>query len=306
MRTIPYRLLCTATAAPNDWSELGTSSEALGYLGHRDMLTRFFKRQQTYSLTDRGGRKEWHLKGHAAAGPFWRWVASWARVARAPSDLGFDDDGFILPPLRERTTNVTAQEPTPGMLFDVPAVGFHETREALRRTIIERCAAAAEKIAANGGISVAWCNLNAEGDELERLIPGAVQVAGADSIAHKEEAAHWFVHGTASRRILITKPRIFGFGLNFQHCHHMTYFPTYSYEQYYQASRRLWRFGQVAPVLVDHIYTDGGSRMLDAIMRKSEDASAMFDHLLDHMHQATTARQHYQSVAPEVPQWMTS
>lgn len=304
VRRVPYRLLCTATAAPNDWTELGTSSEALGYLGHRDMLSRFFQRQQTYALTDRGGRKEWHLKGHANRGPFWRWLASWARSCRKPSDLGFDDDGFTLPPLKEQHTVIEAERPPDGMLFDIPAVTFHEAREVKRRTIKERCEAVAERVAQNGDTSMVWCNLNAEGDLLERLIPGAVQVAGSDSDAKKEEAARWFVRGEDERRILISKPSIFGFGLNFQHCHHMTYFPTYSYEQYYQATRRLWRFGQEKPVVVDHIYTYGGQRMMEAIERKAADADEMFDNLVRHMSRELHIENPYTQITVEVPAWM--
>jgi len=143
MRRVPYRLLCTATAAPNDWIELGTSSEALGYLGYMDMLTRYFKRNQTYALSN---RKEWEIKGHAAQA-FWQWVASWSRAARRPSDMGFDDADFILPPLNELHTLVAANTPRPGMLFDLPAANFHDEREVTRRTIGDRCAVAAEKVA---------------------------------------------------------------------------------------------------------------------------------------------------------------
>jgi len=275
MRTLPYRLLCTATAAPNDWAELGTSSEALGWLGQRDMLTRFFSRKATYAH-DRGKRKEWNIKPWAEEGPFWQWLSSWARTARMPSDLGFDDDGFVLPPLHINRVQVKANKATPGMLFDMPAVGWKEEREAIRRTIRERCEQAAQSVHDNGATSMVWCNRNDEGDLLEELIPDAVQVAGRHSDEHKEEAARWFVKGKDERRILISKPSIFGFGLNFQHCQHMTYFPSWSYEQYYQASRRLWRFGQTEPVVVDMIFTDGGKRMLAGLEEKEEHATEMF------------------------------
>ena len=301
MRQIPYRLLCTATAAPNDWVELGTSSEALGYLGHADMITRFFTHRQSYRNEN---REKYYLKGHAAKGPFWQWVASWARAARKPSDLEFDDDGFILPPLIETDTLVKAQEPTPGMLFDMPAVGFHEEREAIRRTIQERCERVAEKVGSNGKVSVVWCHLNSEGDLLEKLIPGAVQVAGKDPEEKKEEAAHWFVHGPDEQRVLISKPTIFGFGLNFQHCHHMTYFPSHSYEQYYQATRRLWRFGQSEIVTVDRIYTDGGKRILANLKRKSDQADKMFDDLIQFMGKELHLENIYERMKIEVPKWM--
>jgi hypothetical protein len=291
MRTIPYRLLCTATAAPNDWVELGTSSEALGYLGERDMKTRFFKREQNYVRRRAMSTKGWNMRPWAAEGPFWQWLASWARTARKPSDLGFDDDGFILPPLRTNETHVEARTPTPGMLFDMPAVRFREEREAIRRTIQERCEAAAEIVCQNSATSMVWCNRNDEGDLLEQLIPGAIQVAGRDSDEKKEETARWFVRGSDERRVLISKPTIFGFGLNFQHCAHMTYFPTWSYEQYYQASRRLWRFGQTQPVRIDLVYTEGGKRMLAGLRNKEERAIEMFESLVHHMHE-------------QLPQWM--
>jgi hypothetical protein len=303
MRRVPYRLLCTATAAPNDWVELGTSSEALGYLGHMDMLGRFFKRIRGFGMNDLR-RDKWELKPHAAEA-FWRWMASWARALRKPSDIGFDDDGFILPPLERRNVLVEALTPPQGMLFDVRAVTFHEAREVHRRTIQERCEAAAERVARNGNTSMVWCNLNDEGDLLERLIPGAVQVAGRHPDEKKEEAARWFVHGADERRILISKPSIFGFGLNFQHCHHMTYFPTYSYEEYYQATRRLWRFGQQSPVVVDHIYTNGGQGMLDAIERKAERADEMFDYLTRYMGQALQMQNVYTQQRIQVPQWIS-
>jgi hypothetical protein len=306
MRCVPYRLLCTATAAPNDWEELGTSSEALGYLGYTDMLTWFFTNKQRSIALGRGRfqRDKWRLKGHAAE-PFWQWVASWARAARKPSDLGFDNDGFILPPLVEQDITVQASRPAPGMLFDMAATNWREEREAIRRTIGERCEAAADTVAHNGNISMVWCNLNDEGDTLEKLIPGAVQISGSDRDEAKEEAADWFCNGSDERRVLISKPQIFGFGMNFQHCAHMTYFPTHSYEQYYQATRRLWRFGQRRPVIVDRIYTNGVSRILENLDRKAKAADEMFEELVRYMDQALhIEKDTYQKKEIEVPQWL--
>ena len=302
MRRVPYRLLCTATAAPNDWVELGTSSEALGYLGHMDMLGRFFKHMRGFGMNDLR-KDKWVLKGYAEEA-FWRWLASWARALRKPSDLGYDDDGFVLPPLIENDVLIEANKPPEGMLFDVRAVTFHESREVHRRTIRERCEAVAERVVQNGATSMVWCNLNDEGDLLEKLIPSSVQVAGRHSDEHKEEAARWFVHGSDERRVLISEPSIFGFGLNFQHCQHTTYFPTYSYEQYYQASRRLWRFGQTGAVKIDRIFTHGGYGMLTAIDRKAEAAVKMFDELLRHMGQALQIEKYYTKQKVEVPEWV--
>jgi hypothetical protein len=307
MRVIPYRLLCTATAAPNDWVELGTSSEALGYYGYTDMLTKFFTNKQKSIKAGRGRfqRDKWRLRGWAAKGPFWQWVASWARALRKPSDLGFDDSDFILPELREIHTLVKATKPTPGMLFDMPAVNFHEEREAIRRTIQERCEAVAAQVQKNGRTSMVWCNLNDESKLLHELIPGSIEIKGADSDEKKEKAADWFVNGDDDRRVLISKPRIFGFGLNFQHCAHMTHFPTHSYEQYYQATRRLWRFGQLRPVTVHLIYTDGGERIMANLERKSKAADQMFSELVAHMNDAMHInRDNYQSKEVRIPQWM--
>lgn len=304
MRRVPYRLLCTATAAPNDWIELGTSSEALGYMGHMDMLTRFFTRRQVTAISDRkNGHDEWRMKGHAEE-PFWRWVASWARAARRPADLGFDNDGFLLPALQEVHTLIKATKPRPGMLFDVAAVNFHEEREVTRRTIHERCEAVADRVAQHD-LSMVWCHLNEEADTLKRMIPNSVEVSGSDPDEKKEAAAHWFCHGADERRVLISKPRIFGFGLNFQHCSHMTYFPTHSYEQYYQATRRLWRFGQKSPVTADLIYTDGGERMLENLMRKSKAADKMFADLVSYMNQAVHLENVYTRREITVPSWLS-
>lgn len=201
MRTRPYRLLCTATAAPNDYVELGTSSEALGYLGHMDMLHRFFKNDKN-TVDTRGHWKghaaprayevpHWRFKGHAEEA-FWRWVCSWARSLRKPSDLGFADGAFVLPPLTERDHMVTASAPREGQLFSLPAVGLAEEREERRRTLTERCETAAQLVEAHD-YSMLWCNLNDEGDLLEKLIPQSIQVEGADSDEYKLAAVDWFL-----------------------------------------------------------------------------------------------------------------
>ena len=305
MRKAPYRLLGTATAAPNDWIELGTSSEALGYLGHTDMLSKFFtnKRQSIPFGHERFNRDKWRLRGWASQGPFWQWVVSWARAARKPSDLGFDDNGFILPELIENHTKVKANRLPSGMLFELAAMNFHEEREATRRTIQERCEKAAEKVIENG-TSMVWCHLNDESKLLKSLIPNSVEIKGSDKDEKKEEAARWFCHGQEKKRVLISKPRIFGFGMNFQHCNHMTYFPTHSYEQYYQATRRLWRFGQTQPVTIDLIYTDGGERMMENLARKSKAADEMFNDLIQYMNQGMEIKNEYQSQKVSVPEWM--
>lgn len=300
LRTHQYRLLCTATAAPNDYIELGTSSEALGHLGHVDMLNRFFTNKQKTSATNRmaGQAAEWRFKGHAE-GPFWRWVSSWARAVRRPSDLGFDDDGFVLPPLEYRTHVITARTQAEGALFDVPAQGLREEREETRRTITERCESAAALLA-DADTAVAWCQLNDESTLLTSLIDGSVEVSGADSPEAKEEKLIAFSRGQV--RVLVTKPIIGAWGLNWQHCNRMTYFPNHSYEQLYQAVRRSWRFGQARPVTVDLVTTEGGSNALASLNRKAEQADAMFDALVAHMrdaqHITTTVTYDQEAQAP--------
>ena len=313
MRKLPYRLLCTATAAPNDYTELGTSSEALGYLGHMDMLGRFFKndqntsramvyrnRVQNYAALAEGAK--WRFKGHAEQG-FWRWVASWARAVRRPSDLGFSNDRFILPPITEVEHVVEVETPPDGMLFALPAVGLTEQRQERRRSIQERCARMAALVADTGQPALVWCHLNPEGDLLERLIPNAVQVSGQDSDEAKEEKFLAFASGEA--RVLVTKPKIGAWGLNFQHCAHVTFFPSHSFEQYYQGVRRCYRFGQRRPVRVDIVTTEGERGVAKNLQRKAMAADRMFDALVAHMTEAVQHdRQRMFGQTEEIPAWL--
>jgi hypothetical protein len=303
-RKLPYRLLATATAAPNDFTELGTSSEALGYLGHMDMLNRFFKNDLNNSATGRmrGEVIKWRLKGHAEL-PFWRWVCSWARAIRRPSDLGFDDTRFVLPELIEQEHMVEANTLAEGMLFALPAVGLKEQRDERRRTIEERCERAASLVRDTGQPAMVWCHLNAEGDMLERLIPDAIQVSGSDSDDAKEEKLLAFARNQA--RVLVTKPAIGAWGLNFQHCAHMTFFPSHSFEQYYQGVRRCWRFGQKRPVHVDIITTEGERGVLSNLQRKATQADRMFANLVSEMNAALAIERASKFTQQlEVPSWL--
>lgn len=305
MRRVQYRLLGTATAAPNDYVELGTSSEALGHLGHMDMLSRFFTNKNR-SVSSRGRSMggdsiEWRLKGHAE-GPFWQWVASWARAIRRPSDFGFSNAGHILPELIVREHIVEARRPAEGTLFDVPAHGLQEEREENRRTLTERCEAAAERLA-DAETGVAWCHLNDESVLLSKLIDGAVELAGRESAEAKEEKLKAFTDGQI--RVLVTKPSLGAFGLNWQHSHRATYFPSHSYEQWYQAVRRMLRFGQQHPVEIDVITTEGGSRVLANLQRKADQADQMFTELVAHMNDARAIDPHTNYSNPmEVPSWI--
>jgi hypothetical protein len=303
MRKRPYRLLCTATAAPNDYIELGTSSEALGYMGAQDMLNKFFKKsQQTMSAHHEHMAGIYHLRPHAER-DFWRWVCSWARALRKPSDLGFDDGAFKLPPLTINSHIVDTDKKLDGYLFSLPAVGLAEQRSDLRGTIEERCAKAAELVNAHNRPALVWCNLNEEGARLTRLIRGAVEVAGKDSEEHKEATFAAFVRGDV--RVLVTKPTIGGFGLNFQHCAHQTYFPSHSYEQYYQSVRRCWRFGQNQEVVVDMITTTGQANVMANLKRKSDQADKMFDQLVSMMwNELNLSRTNKYTNAASMPAWL--
>jgi hypothetical protein len=312
LRTVPYRLLCTATAAPNDYIELGTASEALGEMGQMDMLGRFFRNEQ--GTCDTKGRwkghgaprewtgQKWRFKGHAEAA-FWKWVCSWARACRKPSDLGFEDDGFILPALTEREHVVETRTAAPGMLFALPASNMWEEREERRRTLAERCEMAAQLVADTKQPAVVWCHLNAEGERLASLIKDGREVSGASSDEEKEEAYEAFASGQL--RVLVIKPKIGAWGLNWQHCAHVVTFASHSYEQYYQAVRRCWRFGQTHPVVVDLVATEGERGVKENLRRKSEAADRMFTELVAHMNDAMRLdRGAKYERAVEVPAWL--
>lgn len=283
LRTIQYRLLCTATAAPNDFWELGTSSEALGLLGFRDMITKFFK-QETSKDHHGWGRTKYRFRGHAE-GPFWSWVCSWARSLQTPADIGFDASRFILPELIEREHVIVANRKRDGFLFDLPAKDMQEEREERRRTIIERCEMAAGLATSNGNEpSVIWCELNDEGDLLEKMIPDCVQIKGSMKDDEKEEALIAFSSGQIKR--LVTKPKIGAWGLNWQHCSNVVTFPSHSFEQYYQAVRRCYRFGQKNPVTVSIIVSEGEAGIIKNLRRKQEQVNRMFRELCRHMNDA--------------------
>jgi hypothetical protein len=303
LKKMPYRLLATATAAPNDYTELGTSSEALGYLGYMDMLNRFFKNDLNNSARGQIGGKAiaWRFKGHAEL-PFWRWVCSWARAIRRPSDIGFDDRLMTLPPLIENEHIVESATLADGMLFAMPAVGMAEQREERKRTIAERCDRVASMVN-HSDPALVWCHLNDEGKRLAKLIPDAVEVSGSDDDDEKEAKLLDFAEGRA--RVLITKPTIGAWGLNFQHCAHVTFFPSHSFEQYYQGVRRCWRFGQTRPVVVDVVATEGERGVVENLRAKALAADRMFSNLVAEMTNATRIERAADATTPvEVPSWL--
>jgi len=302
-RRMPYRSLWTATAAPNDYHELGTSSDVLGYLGYRDMLTKFFKQDNDKSIAGGWGRAKYRFIGHAEQ-PFWSWVCSWARSLRKPSDLGFDDSRFILPPLNEVEHVVKTAKPRAGALFTMAAKDMREERAERRHSIAERCGKVAELLESVVGPAVAWCELNDEGDELERIIPGCVQVSGSDSDDEKEEKLIAFSSGQIQR--LVTKPKIGAWGLNWQHCADVAVLPSHSYEQYYQLVRRFYRFGQKRQVNVHLVLCEGEIGILKSLRRKQEQADRMFSSVVKHMGDALhILSADFFPTKEEVPSWLS-
>ena len=281
IKKVPYRFCSTATPSPNDYIELGTSSEALGYLGYTDMLTRFFKNNKG-SIEVRNAGSEYYLKPHAEK-DFWQWVSQWAISIRKPSDLGFSDEKYKLPKLIENQHQVRNESPLAingqTSLFNFPAVNFFEIKAETRSTLEQRCEKAVELANAHE-TSVYWVNLNDEAKLINQL-DNCVEVKGNMDIDKKEEILLAFSKGEIKK--LITKTSITAFGLNWQHCNHTTYFPTYSYEQYYQAIRRFWRFGQNNDVYVDLVLSDGQTRIMESLQIKKEKANDMFTKLSENV-----------------------
>ena len=279
LRKVKYRFLFTATPSPNDFIELGTSSEALGYLGYTDMLTKFFKNSGN-SIDIRHAGAEWYLKSHAEK-YFWQWVSSWSISMRKPSDLGFSDALHVLPKLIEVQTVVKNESPLAingqHQMFNLPAVNFFEIKAETRATVNSRCEMAIEK-SSKHDVSVYWVNLNDEAKIISSLDKSVKEIKGKMNIDEKEELLLAFANGEIKK--LITKTSITAFGLNWQHCNHTTYFPTYSYEQYYQAIRRFWRFGQKKEVTVDLILSDGQTRIMGSLENKKNKAIEMFEQLI--------------------------
>lgn len=289
LRKVKYRYLFTATPSPNDFIELGTSSEALGYLGYTDMLTRFFKNNEDTISPINIGTK-WILKGHARE-KFFQWVSSWSISMRKPSDLGFSDARFILPKLITNFNPVknTINRDLRGQktLFPIQSTRLTEVRVEQKNTIQSRCERAVE-LTESHKTSVYWCNLNDEGDLLQELDKSAYQIHGSMNLDRKEELLLAFFEGEINR--LITKPKMTAFGLNWQHCNHTVYFPTFSYEQYYQAIRRFWRFGQEKEVICDLVYSDGQQKVLHSLMTKAKKADELFTKLNKSLHSDFTIK----------------
>lgn len=282
VKKIPYRFLSTATPSPNDFIELGTSSEALGYMGYMDMLGKFFKNNQN----DTGGRhnigEKFYLKPHAEK-DFFSWVNQWSIMIKMPSDLGFSNERYKLPNLITNTHIIKNQS-----MFDIGgqmclftpiSKTMTEVRNEQKQTEKQRCEKAVELT--KNKTSVYWCNTNDESAYLREMDQEAVEIIGSQSIEKKEEILMGFAKGQIKR--IITKAKITSFGLNWQHCNHSVFFPTWSYEQYYQAIRRFWRFGQENDVVIDLVLSDGQERVMDALQQKTRKAIELHKKLTENV-----------------------
>jgi len=305
-RETPFRLAATATPAPNDWTELGTHAEFLGICTHQEMLAEFFTH-------DGGDTSVWRLKGHARK-QFWRWVVSWGALIRKPSDLGFDDAAYALPALHVHEHTVDTEMATNGMLFALEAQTLSERRDARRSSMEDRVTDCSSIVNADAEPWVVWCDLNAESDALTKAIPGAVEIRGADDVDTKERRLRDFAEGRT--RVLVTKPSIAGWGLNWQHSARMAFVGvTDSFEAYYQAVRRCWRFGQKREVHVHIFASKSEGAVVANLKRKERDAQKMAESLSAETHAAVMAEvvgavretnEYNASRKVAVPNWLRS
>lgn len=286
IKKVPYRFLSTATPSPNDFIELGTSSEALGYMGYMDMLTKFFKNNQnSVDSNNRNIGEKFYLKPHAEK-DFFAWVNQWSIMVKMPSDLGFSNERYILPQLivnkhiveNQSLIDINGQV----QMFTPIAKSMTEVRHEQKQTEEKRCIKAVEL--AEGKTSVYWCNTNKESSYLKNMDNEAVEIIGSQSIEKKEEILLAFANGEIKR--LITKAKMTGMGLNWQHCNHTVFFPTWSYEQYYQAIRRFWRFGQKKDVVCDMVISDGQTRVLETLQQKTKKAIELYENLTKNVNQS--------------------
>lgn len=269
-RLTPFKLCCTATPAPNDYTELGNHCEFLGIMTRTEMLSMFF-------VHDAGETQKWRLKGHARDA-FWDWVASWAVCLRKPSDIGYSDEGYELPPLEIKERVVEANLKTAGLLFTLPASSLQERREARKASVDNRVHAAAEIASKSPGQWLIWCGLNSESESVTKLIDGAIEVSGSDSDEHKEKSIEGFLNGEI--RVLVSKVAIFGYGMNMQCCSQQIFLGmSDSYEDFYQAIRRSWRFGQKKPVTAWMITSDLESAVVENVRRKEREATTMAEEM---------------------------
>lgn len=297
-----FRLACTATPAPNDFMELTNHAEFLGVMSRAEMLATFF-------VHDGGETQKWRLKGHAEA-EFWKWMASWAVMLRSPADLGYDDDRYTLPPMVMREHVIESAPTDAGALFALEANTLHERRAARRASLDRRVKLAAELVAAEPDEPwLIWCDLNDESAALTRAIPGAVEVRGSDDPDEKERRLIGFSAGAP--QVLVTKPSIAGFGMNWQHCARVVFVGlSDSWEAFYQAVRRCYRFGQEREVQVHVITSSAESAVLANIRRKERDADAMVAAMVAQMQLHSDVRggraghDALATITMEIPRWV--
>lgn len=305
-RETDFRMIATATPCPNDYMELGNHAEFLGIMSRTEMLATFF-------VHDGGETSQWRLKGHAEE-EFWRWLASWSVCIRKPSDIGFSDDGYDLPPLNIHKHILPVDRTSGEFLFSMPAKTLNEQRAEKRSGMSDRVAKAKSIIQEKGGSWVIWGELNPECDELEKAIDDAVQVAGCDPMEYKEKTLNQFSDGGIDR--LVTKLKIAGFGLNWQRHHQMIVSSiTHSHEQLHQGICRMYRFGQLHPVDVHIILTEMETEILENLMRKQKQSDEMADQMVLHMSDAMkvnlgsaprTQDTYNPQITMEVPPWIKS
>lgn len=277
-QSVPYRLSCTATPAPNDYMEFGGQCEFLGVMTMPEMLA-------TYFTHDGGNTSKWRLKGHGR-GKFYEWMASWAVLVKHPRDIGFDETGFDLPALAEHHHQIASDVVMEEFLFPVEAQTLTERLSARRDTIEIRCRAMADRVNADSEPWLVWCHLNDESDMLGRMIPDAVTISGSDALEIKEARLLDFAQGRI--RVLVTKPSIAGFGLNFQHCARVGFVGlSDSYESYYQGVRRCWRYGQTRAVEVHTITADIEGAVLENLQRKARQADDLQQEMIGPMAELT-------------------
>ena len=302
---IQFRQSWSATPAPNDFMELGNQAQFCGIMTRAEMLSVFF-------VHDGGETSKWRLKKHAHK-EFWNWMASWSMFMQKPSDLGYDDEGYLLPPLEYHEVEIKAKANRSGWLFNTEAKTLNERRDARKDSMDERVAITADIINASPDCWVVWCNYNDEGDKLEKAIKDSVQVAGRHSIEQKEDRLDGFTKGNI--RVLIIKPKIGGHGLNWQHCHNTIIYPTDSWEQWYQMIRRFYRFGQQSPVNVTYIVSEGESAVVRNLFRKERDAQKMYGGIIASMRERMTgniklrqlsAGTYKPEMQMEVPSWLNA
>ena len=296
MRPAKYRLLCSATPSPNDFMELGNSVEALGIMRRVEMLAAYF-------VHDGGETSKWRLRGHAGD-PFWAFVASWARALRTPADVGFDSSRFVLPSLSIQS-HVLESTPMDGFLFAMKAMTLEQQRAERRATMDVRC----EKVATIANDTdepfIAWCSLNDESKMLTAQISGAIEVSGSMSDEEKEDAFTSFRKGNV--RALVTKPSMAAFGMNWQHCNQMSFFPSHSHEQFYQAVRRCWRFGQKRNVTAHVVTTESEEQIVSNLRRKEKQSVELFEKIVANManHYKSETDIYNATKKVEAPQWLT-